>query len=160
MRWLLAALVLALSAPALADGGGALSGVGRLKVKGCGGDRVSLTWDLQVAGGNFTTMVGGSPGPSGTATPVGNSGQIWSLSFDAPSRRAVDLFLESIASSLCETQVTVLSSNVTHFDLKLNKRDTRGKLTLFVRGTGMSSEGTSQGTLKMQLRGSWQATQP
>jgi hypothetical protein len=158
MRWLLAALVLALSAPAFADGSGSLSGTGKLKVKGCGGDSSPMTWNLDVTGGAFT-IDGGPAG--GTAMPVGASGKIWNLAFDANTKAGFDMFLAAIASNLCETQVTLTQpSTVSQFNLKLNKRQTRAKLTLFVSGSGVSIEGASTGTLKLKLRGSWQAAQP
>jgi hypothetical protein len=161
MRWLIVTLLLALSTLALADGSGTLTGTGKLRVQSCGKDRGAVTWTVQLTGSNWTTTVNGNNGPSGTASPVGSSGKIWNFAFDANSKTGFDLLLAAAATNLCETTVTLTQpSTVTHFNLKLNKRSTRAKLTLFARGTGSSIEGTGVGKLNLILRGPWQQVAP
>jgi len=70
-----------------------------------------VTWAVQLMGGNWTPTVSGVKGPSGTASLVGSSVQIWSFTLTPPSA-------------------------VTRLNLKLNKRDTRAKLTLFAQALG------------------------
>ena len=159
MRWLAVALfALSLSAPALADGSGTLSGPGKIAVKSCGKDRDQVTWTVQLTGSTWASSPpGGGTGPFGTAAPVGSSGKIWNFAFDPGVKMGFDQFLAALASSLCETTVTLTGpSTVSQFNLKLNKRKTGAKLTLAVTATGVSVEGTGAGKLTMKLRGPWQ----
>lgn len=164
MRWQLLAILLLAAAPALAqDGSAALnSGKGTIRVKpGCGKDSQPLfgTWDF--AAGAFTATTTGNPVLSGTSTAQSMSGKNFRLAFDAPSKALFDAALESWASALCGIPVTLSApSTVTHFDLKLNKRRTRAKLTLKAFGNGSSSEGTGRGSYKATVRGAWQDALP
>jgi hypothetical protein len=159
MRWCILAFVVLSSVPALAQVGmGSFSGPATLKVKpGCGKDTERSTWDVVGTGGTWTSTIDGGAGPSGTSTPRGNSGRIWELAFDANSKSLIDIALTAWASELCELPVALdAPSEVRRFDLKLNTRKTRGKLTLRARAEGSTSEGAGTGTLKMIKRGPWQ----
>ncbi len=159
MRWLSILLLLAISAPALAqDGGGTLSGTARAKVKpDCGKDRLAVAWVFQSTAGSWTATVGGSASLAGTAVVAGNSGKNWNLAFDAMSKTSFDQALAAWATDLCETPVTLSQpSSITHFNLKLNKRRTRAKLTMFATGHGTTIAGAGTGKLKTILRGPWQ----
>jgi hypothetical protein len=113
---------------------------------------------VQLTGGNWTPTVSGSNGPSGSASPVGGSPKIWSFRFDQGSKGAFEQFLATLATSLCETTVTLTQpSTVTQLNLKLNERDTRAKLTLFAQAMSSSMGGLGNGNLNLTLRGPWQA---
>ena len=163
MRWWIVVLGIVSSVPALAQvGTGTFTGPTTLKVKpGCGKDSQTSTWSFVGTGGAWTSTVDGNPGPAGSATPLGSSGKAWRLAFDANSKAGFDLAMTAWASELCGLPVTLAApSTVTHFDLKLNKRQTRGKLTLRARATGSTLEGSGNGTLKLVKRGPWQVAQP
>jgi hypothetical protein len=161
MRWITLALALALAAPALAqDGSGTLIGSTKAKVKGCGKDHLPTSWGFQSTAGEWTATVGGLASLSGTAVAVGSSGKIWNLAFDGESKQSFDDSLEDWATQLCGTAVTLVDpTSIPHFNLKLNKRRTRAKLTLFAHGTGATIEGEGKGKLKSILRGQWQDAQ-
>jgi hypothetical protein len=162
MRWNLLVLSLLLAGPGAAQvGTGTFDGPAKLRVKpGCGKDTTFSTWTLTGTGGAWTAAVTGGPVLAGTATSVGSSGKIWNLAFDAASKATFDAGLADAASDLCGTSVTLSApATITHFDLKLNKRNTRGKLTLFAQATGTTLEGTGRGTLKLIKRGPWQSAQ-
>jgi hypothetical protein len=117
---------------ALVDGNGSLTGPGKLKVNACGKDGDPVTWAVQLTGSDWILTVSGGKGPSGTASLLGSSLQIWSVTLTPPSA-------------------------VTNSNLMLNKRDTRAKLTLFAQALGSSIGGMGNGNLKMVLRRPWQA---
>jgi hypothetical protein len=157
---MLAGLLCLLTSPALAQvqgGDGNLSGPGVLKVKpDCGRDSEMLTgtWQL-TANGGWQALTSGNPLLTGSKSAVGNSGKIWNLAFDASSKLAFDAELAARASALCGVAVTMQPSSVTHFNLKLNKRKTRAKLTLMARGSGSSAAGNGRGAYKAIARGAW-----
>ena len=160
MRWIFVCLALtcaATSSLAQIAGTADLSGNGKLKAKGCGKDREGLvgTWDF-LGDGTWTGTTDGVLVLSGTHASQGASGKIASLTFDLASKTFFDDALESWASALCGIPVTLMQpSSISHFDLKLNKRRTRAKLTLFASGTGSTSEGSSTGRYKAIVRGPW-----
>lgn len=157
---MLASLLCLLTSPAFAQvqgGDGNLSGPGVLKVKpDCGRDNEMLTgtWQL-TANGGWQALTSGNPLLIGTKSAVGSSGKIWNLAFDASSKLAFDAELAARASALCGVAVTIQPSTVTHFNLKLNKRKTRAKLTLMARASGSSAAGNGRGTYKAIARGAW-----
>jgi hypothetical protein len=143
-------------------GTGTFDGPAKLRVKpGCGKDTTFSTWTFTGTGGAWTaTVTSGAGVLAGTSAAVGSSGKIWNLAFDGPSKAAFDAGLAAAASSLCDATVTLNGpATITHFNLKLNKRNTRGKLTLFAQATGSTLEGTGRGTLKLIKRGPWQSAQ-
>ena len=163
MRWQLLALALLISLPAFAQDGTANldSGKGTIRVRpGCGKDSQPLHGTWVFTNGAFTATTTGSPVLAGTSTAQGSSGKSFLLSFDLPSRALFDDALESWASALCGTPITLMQSSISHFDLKLNKRRTRAKVRLFARGEGTSVEGNGTGKYKAIVRGSWQDALP
>jgi hypothetical protein len=161
MRWWLVALALALSAPAFAQDGTAMlsSGKGTIKVKpGCGKDSQPLFGTWVFSAGTWTATSGAGLDLSGTSAARGMSGKVFDLQFDAQSKDEFDDALESWASAVCGVPVTLQAqgSTVSSFSLKLNKRQTRAKLTLFATGNGTSAAGKGVGTYKAIVRGSWQ----
>lgn len=161
MRWWILALALALSSPAFAQDGTAVlnTGSGTIRVKpGCGKSSQPLFGTWVFAGGSWTATSGGSLDLSGTSTPQGMSGKVFTLQFDAQSKDEFDDALESWASAVCGVPVTLQGqgTTVTSFSLKLNKRATRAKVTLFATGSGTSAAGNGTGTYKAIVRGTWQ----
>jgi hypothetical protein len=150
------------SALAQASGNGALSGTARIKVKPeCGKNRqaVNANWVLNGAAWTAQTPGAGTPALTGSATPQGASGRIFRLAFDQASKAIFDDALESWASALCGTPITMnAGSRVSRFDLKLNKRKTRAKLTIHASATGTSPLGSGTGTYKAIERGNWTDT--
>jgi len=149
------------STPALAQvaGTGDFSGdTAKLRARGCGKDRVGAfgTWEL-LADGSWTGTVDSVVTLSGTHTAQGASNKIARLAFDAESKASFDDTLEDWATALCGAEVTLdePGSAVTHFNVKLNKRRTRAKLTLRAIGTGSTGEGSSAGRFKAIVRGPW-----
>ena len=158
----LAVLFAATAGLAQASGNGALSGTARIKVKPeCGKNRQAVNANWTLSGSSFSalTLGNGTPALTGSASTQGASGRIFRLAFDAPSQAIFDDALESWASFVCGgTPVTLARVNVTHFDLKLNKRKTRAKVKLYARGAGTSPLGAGTGSYKAIERGSWTDT--
>lgn len=161
LRSMLVCLALAFassSAFAQVAGEGSFSGgTAKLRARGCGKDRVGAfgTWAL-LADGSWTGTVDSVVTLSGTHVAQGASGKIARLTFDMESKGLFDDALEAWASTLCGTPVTLNApSAVTHFNVKLNKRRTRAKLTLIAVGTGSTIEGSSAGRFKAIVRGPW-----
>lgn len=163
-KWglVLAVLFAATSASAQASGNGALAGTARIKVKPeCGKDRQAVNANWTLGGGTWSAQTPGNntPALSGAATAQGASGRIFRLSFDAGSKAIFDDALESWASGVCGTPITMTAgSSVSRFDLKLNKRKTRAKLTIHASATGTSPLGSGTGTYKAIERGAWTDT--
>jgi hypothetical protein len=161
MRSALVCVALALfaaSAVAQVAGTGDFSGdTANLRAVGCRRDRVGAfgEWVL-LADGTWTGTVDSVVTLSGTHMEQGSSGNIARLTFDAESHALFDDALEAWASAICGAEVTLNApSAVTHFDIKLNKRRTRAKLTLRAIGTGSTGEGSSAGRFKAIVRGPW-----
>lgn len=164
MRWMLFAAALMFSFPALAQEGTATlnTGKGTIRVKpGCGKNSQSLFGTWTFAAGTFAATTTGNPVLAGTSTAQGASNKVFRLTFDGPSKALFDDAMESWASALCGTQITLLQpSAISRFDLKLNKRQTRAKVTLMAAGNGTSALGNGTGTYKAIVRGAWQPTTP
>jgi len=150
------------AALAQASGNGALAGTARIKVKpDCGKDRqaVNANWILNGATWTAQTPGNGTPALGGSASAQGASGRIFRLTFDQASKTIFDDALESWASARCGTPITMnAGSSVSRFDLKLNKRKTRAKLTIHASATGTSPLGSGTGSYKAIERGSWTDT--
>ncbi|HEU4429575.1 MAG TPA: hypothetical protein VFT98_12520 [Myxococcota bacterium] len=146
------------SALAQVAGEGDFSGdTAKLRARGCGKDRVGAFGEWALLGdGSWTGTVDSVVTLSGTHIAQGSSNRIARLTFDAESKLAFDAALEAWATGICTVPVTLdAPSAITHFNVKLNKRRTRAKLTLRAVGTGSTSEGSSAGRFKAIVRGPW-----
>jgi hypothetical protein len=164
MRWQLLAILVLISAPAFAQDGSANldSGKGTIKVKpGCGKNSQPLFGTWTFSAGTFTATTTGNPVLSGTSVAQGMSNKNFRLTFDGPSKALFDDAMESWATAVCGLPVTLSApTTVSRFDLKLNKRRTRAKVTLKASGTGATSQGTGRGKYEAIVRGSWQDALP
>ena len=112
------------------DGSGNLAGADRLRVPGCGRDGGPVSLAVTLGSNGAWTAAGGGASYSGTSTVSrGSYGRrVMRLTLDAASLAALETALEADASTLCEEAVTI-SSLTTRAVLKVNKRETRAKLS-------------------------------
>jgi hypothetical protein len=139
-------------------GAGNLAGKGKIAVRGCGKQRLSLdvrvvvrddaTWEAEDAEGTrfAGTYVVGTP-----------NGRRLELAFDAPSTTAFVTAASEEVAFLCEAPVTVASVERRKFALRLNRKRTKAVLVLLYQLTGSAAGESGSARYRITAKGPWTA---
>jgi hypothetical protein len=138
-----------------APGGGLLAGRIVFAVKGCGRERSESGIVASVAADGTWVATTEGRTYSGSWTPLGPSGRLLDLSFDAGSLAEFLSTLTDDASALCRAPVTVTSATRRRFALALDRRRTRAKVTLRYHLTGATAAGAGSASYRLTAKGPW-----
>lgn len=147
-----AALLAVAASAQVPAGSGTLGGSQSLKVKGCGKDSSGVNANVTLGGSGTFSVTNAGDVLTGAST---TAGRVTTLNLDAESRDEVTDLIESAASNLCGTEVTITSVTFSQGQLKVNKRGTQAKLQVKADAQGTSTEGSGTGHYKLKATGPW-----
>lgn len=140
-------------------GGATLASTTKLKVEGCPTRRGSgPTTYVLAADGSWSATVGSDTLP-GTATSSSPNGRLWTIAYPPEALDEIASSLEESAGLACSSTFTI-SSRQASATLKLNKRQTRAKVTLQATFTGDAGGTPHNGTFKATGAGAWGTSAP
>lgn len=158
MKHAIVAIVLALVplgawAQAFPSGTGVLEFKEKFKAKGCGSFK-DLDLLSFVANGDGTFDASAPAGDfSGTMMAGDAKGRKWLLSFDNDSFDDYIDYLESVATDLCLTSVSITAFEWKKFEVKFNKDGSKLKLKLKAKAEGSTAFGTGKGGHALKGKG-------
>lgn len=140
--------------PAVPEGVGALLYKEKVKVKGGCDSFAELsvltltiesdgTWNVLAPAGEF----------SGTMEAADADGRVWNLAFDPASLALYEQYLETVATSLCGTSVTLLDLAFDRFQAKFKKDRGAVSIQLGTSALGATAFGDGEGRHALKAKG-------
>jgi len=120
-----------------------LAGRAKLKVQSCGKATDAAVVDVIVAADGAWTIDDGMATYAGTGLMLGKAGRKLALTLDESSLASLVATLEADAGTLCGVAVTATGVTMRKALLKVNRKGTRARLVVLLKGLGTTDDGTS-----------------